>query len=373
MLPVRRGFHLLTFIIVATVMVQAAAELDVQVTAARCRHPRAVEAPDGTIYVYGALKSTDGGKYFWPVDESDPPFGSYLFAEKLTSLYWRKGLFLGFYWNVTCREAGRCVGRMWRSRDGLKTVEKKETVLIIPEAGSVAGDNFSEVRDQNSSAIFFHRGIRELPDGTLLACMIGSFEQDNMPTTDPRSKMETPFKMRSFLVSSDDQGDTWRYLSTVAAPRAGVEDDTEGFNEWALLPLDDGRMLAVMRTGHYSPMVASWSDDGGKTWSPPADMGLGPGVDPYLLRLEDGRLALAYGQLVQRGGEKKADWSHEDQRRKCQLAINADGTGKGWLATTVADYAPRMAYPTIFEVEPNVILYQSGECLELWRVELQPR
>ena len=373
MLPVRRGIQSLVFIIVATAMVQAAAELDVQVTAARCRHPRAVEAPDGTIYVYGALKSTDGGKHFWPVDESDPPFGSYLFAEKLTSLHWRKGLFLGFYWNVTCREAGRCVGRMWRSRDGLKTVEKKETVLIIPEAGSVAVDDFSEVRDQNSSAIFFHRGIRELPDGTLLACMIGSFEQDNMPTTDPRSKMETPFKMRSFLVSSDDQGDTWRYLSTVAAPRAGMEDDTEGFNEWALLPLDDGRMLAVMRTGHYSPMVASWSGDGGRTWSPPADMGLGPGVDPYLLRLEDGRLALAYGQLVQRNGEKMADWSHEDQRRKCQLAINADGTGKGWLATTVADYAPRMAYPTIFEVEPNVVLYQSGECLELWRVKLQPR
>ena len=88
--------------------------------------------------------------------------------------------------------------RFGRFRDGLKTVEKKETVIIIPEAGSVAVDDFSEVRDQNGSAIFFHRGIRELPDGTLLACMIGSFEQDNMPTTDPRSKMETPFKMRCF-------------------------------------------------------------------------------------------------------------------------------------------------------------------------------
>ena len=372
MMHVHRGFPLLVFITMASVMTHAAAELDVQVTAARCRHPRAVEAPDGTIYVYGALKSNDGGKYFWPVDESDPPFGSYLFAEKLTSLYWRKGLFVGFYWNVTCREAGRCVGRMWRSRDGFKTVEKKETILIIPEAGSVPNDNFSEVQDQNSSTIFFHRGIREMLDGTLLACMIGSFEEDNLPTTDPRSKMETPFKMMSFLVSSDDHGDTWRYYSTVAAPQAGVMVDSEGFNEWALLPLDDGRMLAVMRTGHYSPMVASWSDDR-RTWSPPAEMGLGPGVDPYLLRLKDGRLALAYGQLVQRSGEKKSDWSHEDQRRKCQLAINADGTGKGWLATTVADYSHRMAYPTIFEVEPNVILYQSGECLELWRVELQPR
>ena len=284
-----RGFPLLAFITMTTVMIQAAAELDVEVTAARCRHPRAVQAPDGTIYVYGALKSNDGGRYFWPVDESDPPFGSYLFAEKLTSLYWRKGLFLGFYWNVTCREPGRCVGRMWRSRDGMKTVERKETVLIIPEAGSVPVDNFSEVEDQNSSTIFFHRGIREMPDGTLLACMIGSFEQDNMPTTDPRSKMETTFKMRSFLISSDDRGDTWRYFSTVAAPRAGVVDDTEGFNEWALLPLDDGRMLAVMRTGHYSPLVASWSDDGGRTWSPRRH---GPGPRRGPLSAETGGWAI---------------------------------------------------------------------------------
>ena len=356
-----------------SVAAQAASELDVKITAARCRHPRAVQAPDGTLYVYGALKSNDGGKFFWPVEESDPAFGSFLHAEKLTSLLWRKGLFLGFYWNLTCSDAGRCVGRMWRSRDGMKTVEKKETVLIIPEAGSVPVDTFSEVKDQQSSIIFFHRGLREMPDGTLLACMIGSFEEDKAPTTDPRSKMETPMKMRSFLVRSGDQGDTWKYLSTVAAPRAGVVDDTEGFNEWALLPLDDGRMLAVMRTGHYTPMVASWSDDGGKTWTPPTDMGLGPGVDPYLLRLQDGRLAVAYGQLVQRSGGKQEHWTQEDQRRRCQLAINADGSGKGWVATTVADYSRRMAYPTIFEVEPNVILYQSGECLELWRVEVKPR
>ena len=102
-------------------------------------------------------------------------------------------------------------------------------------------------------------------------------------------------------------------------------------------------------------------------------MGLGPGVDPYLLRLQDGRLAVAYGQLVQRSGGKKEHWRQEDQRRRCQLAINADGSGKEWAATTIADYSRRMAYPTIFEVEPNVILYQSGECLELWRVEVKSR
>ncbi len=126
---------------------------------------------------------------------------------------------------------------MWRSRDGMKTVEKKETVLIIPEAGSVPVDTFSEVKDQQSSTLFFHRGIQEMPDETLLACMIGSFEEDKSPTTDPRSKMETPMKMRSFLMRSSDQGDTWRYLSTVAAPKAKAVDDTEGIQRVGPTPL----------------------------------------------------------------------------------------------------------------------------------------
>ena len=50
-----------------------------------------------------------------------------------------------------------------------------------------------------------------------------------MPTTESsKQPMETPFKMRSFLVSSDDlretPGDTCPPLH---APSAGMEDDTE--------------------------------------------------------------------------------------------------------------------------------------------------
>ncbi len=97
MIPPRRRFRFLAFLAMTSIMAQAASQLEVKVTAARCRHPRAVQAPDGTLYVYGALKSNDGGKFFWPVEESDPAFGAYLHAEKLTSLFWRKGLFLGFY------------------------------------------------------------------------------------------------------------------------------------------------------------------------------------------------------------------------------------------------------------------------------------
>ena len=90
-MSIRRRFHLLASLALTCVMAQGAAELEVKVTAARCRHPRAVQAPGGTIYVYGALKSNDGGKSFWPVEESDPAFGSFLHAEKLTSLTGEKG------------------------------------------------------------------------------------------------------------------------------------------------------------------------------------------------------------------------------------------------------------------------------------------
>ena len=345
-----------------------------RIQAVRCRHPRAVQSPNGTIYVLGSSKSVDWGRSFVPVDNSDPDFSAELHAERMTSILWRKGLFLGFYWNVFCEQNGSCIGKMWRSRDGLKSIEKTQTKIILPEAGNVPRDDFSEVRDQGSSSIYFHRGLTEMPDGSLLACMIGSFEEDtSFATNDPRSRMETPFKMRAFLIKSIDQGSTWKYVSTVAAPSADPQDTSEGFNEWALLPLKNGRLLAVMRTGHYTPMMAAWSIDAGKTWSEPANMDLGPGVDPYLLKMQDGRLALAYGQLVQRTGIKKADWRDEDQRRRCQLAINSDGSGESWVATTVADYDYRMAYPTIFEPEPNVILYQSGECMELWRVQVKPQ
>jgi hypothetical protein len=215
-----------------------------------------------------------------------------------------------------------------------------------------------------------------MPDGALLAAMYGNFEQDTITPTNPRSKSETKYKLRAFVLRSIDDGRTWRYLATVAAPQAGVVDDTEGFNEWSMVRLDDGRLLGIIRTGHYTPMVACWSSDGGKTWtSPRTPQGLGPGADPCLLKLRDGRLALAYGEIVQPSEPKELYWkeyaARGDHRRKCCLAINADGKGEEWIVSTVADYAPRSAYPTIFEVEPNVLVYQAD--LGVWRIELAGR
>jgi hypothetical protein len=164
-------------------------------------------------------------------------------------------------------------------------------------------------------------------------------------------------------------------LSSVAVPRPDVPDDSEGYNEWSIIRLDDGRLFGVMRTGHYTSLVASWSSDEGKTWTAPvAPKGLDPGgCDPYLLKLSDGRVALGYGQIVPPTEPHELYWKEYDKRadhrRRCRLAINEDGTGRSWVAITVADYARRWAYPTIHEPEPGVILYQTDD--EVWRAVLK--
>jgi hypothetical protein len=257
---------------------------------------------------------------------------------------------------------------MWYSEDNLKIIREGDTHVLIPEAGKVDSGGPGEW-----AGLFFHRSMLEMPDGSLLAAMYGNFEQDTIAPTNPRSKSETKYKLRAFVVRSVDNGKTWRYLATIVAPRPGVVDDTEGFNEWSMVRLEDGRLLAVIRTGHYTSMVTSWSSDGGGTWSPASiPRGLGPGADPCLLKLKDGRLALAYGEIVQPSGPKEQYWkdyaTQGDHRRRCRLAISPDGMGQNWIASTVAGYASRSAYPTIFEVEPNVLVYQAD--LEIWRVEL---
>jgi hypothetical protein len=206
--------------------------------------------------------------------------------------------------------------------------------------------------------------------------MYGNFEEDMTPPTNPHSKRETKYKLRAFVVRSTDQGGTWRYLATVAAPDPALVDDSEGFNEWSLVRLADGRLLGVIRTGHFTPVVASWSDDDGSSWTPPqTPPGLGPGgCDPCLRRLQDGRLALAFGEMVQPPADRERYWREyttgAEPRRRCRLALSADGTGRAWQTLDVSDYDERSAYPTIFEVAPNVLLYQSD--LQLWRVELPP-
>jgi hypothetical protein len=120
----------------------------------------------------------------------------------------------------------------------------------------------------------------QLPDGAVLMGVIGyGLNHDAHDTT-------------SVMLRSDDQGKTWKYLSTIADDPGGK---LGGFLEPGIVRTKTGRIVAGLR--NHGPDHAIWttySDDDGKTWSPvkQTDM-IGHPAD--LIQLSDGRLMASYG------------------------------------------------------------------------------
>ncbi len=96
----------------------------------------------------------------------------------------------------------------------------------------------------------------------------------------------------SDLFCSEDNGLTWRYLSTVA--RDIYKEVTLAYP--TLLALPDGRILCTL--GALSPNGVRWnsvtfSDDGGLTWSEPKRITRW-GTSAYPVLLKDGRIVVVY-------------------------------------------------------------------------------
>ncbi len=256
---------------------------------------------------------------------------------------------------------------MWYSENAFESpVRVGKAIFHIP-AGKVKRTMVG------MDGLHVHRGIVELDDGSLLACCFGNFEID---TIKPPPGADIGIQARCFLVKSVDGGKNWHYVSSIAVPNPRLVKTQEGYDESNLVVLDDGRYLVVMRTGQWTPLVASYSADEGKTWSAPDQLpGLRNGVDPCVIKLRDGRLALAYGRdtgggYYALGSEPLARRSERGGRTR-ELAISEDGKGESWEVIGVATAKGGNAYPTIFEVEPNVIFYQSSS--DCWRITLKPR
>ena len=330
---------------------------------------------DGTIYLAGRNRSTDGGKTVvrhniagldktsilqFLGDPVEPgPEGSVLS---------RSGLFLALDGRMSFDPPGVYQVRTWRSTDNLKTVEKGQAVVKVPQGPR---------RDREPSewfGLFIARNIVEMPDGTLLATAQGNFEEDNIvPSTGP-GKSETQYLGRSFVISSKDEGRTWEYLSTVAAPHADDPVD-EGFGEPTLALLDNGQLLCIMRTGHHRPLYACWSSDEGKSWTEPVYTGLERGCWPCLVKLSDGRLALSYGmrfppgwsRITPEGDHGRWVWPGAGL---VKLAISSDGTGHDWVETTIGSGLGSVC-TTMFETEPNVLFCQVDGWY--WRIMLRSK
>jgi len=117
-------------------------------------------------------------------------------------------------------------------------------------------------------------GVIELPDGTLLLALHGQGEADRAT--------------RAYVMRSGDGGRTWGRPSTVAH-------DPDGeifFSEPAMVRLDGGRLLTMIRTEDY--MYQAHSDDDGWTWQGVQRTPIW-GYPAHLMQLRSGRVLCAYG------------------------------------------------------------------------------
>jgi hypothetical protein len=155
---------------------------------------------------------------------------------------------------------------------------------------------------------------------------------------------------------SEDAGQNWRYLSTIAGPDA-VPGAKEGPDEASMIRLADGDLMVVMRVGSGRDQLLgrAYSSDGGKTWSK-VDRLPAFSVEPSLRRLENGVLALSTG------------------RPGIYLWLSADPRGTAWQSIDVVAYhntvmeTPHHIQPRIPEVSAPDAPDQTTAYTEIVRV-----
>ncbi len=102
-----------------------------------------------------------------------------------------------------------------------------------------------------------------------------------------------PIKTRQYLLRSEDQGKTWTVLPG-ARPNGWFATGFDRMDEGRPLNLGDGRVLFMSRTpaGH---LFTAWSQDDGRSWTPPAPSPLvHPDAPPMLFPLSDGKTLVAF-------------------------------------------------------------------------------
>jgi predicted neuraminidase len=128
-----------------------------------------------------------------------------------------------------------------------------------------------------------------------------------------------------FLVSAD--GEAWSRRSILATPPPH-----QAIQPSAVM-LDGGRLLVVLRNTGQGWLWVSASDDGGRSWSAPADSGFpNPAAPAALLRLSNGHLALVFDDS-------------RTARRPLSITISADDGVTWYSARVLVDGLGQYAYP----------------------------
>jgi hypothetical protein len=164
-----------------------------------------------------------------------------------------------------------------------------------------------------------------LTDGRLLFCIQGTREING-------------HGWEAAVTTSADGGQTFSRPVIIATS------PTIDFNDTALTRLDDGRILAVIRTEQPPyPAYQTYSADDGATWSDPAPAGFLGGT-PCLYRLRDGGLVCFYRD-------------REPGRPGVSCVVTADGgTTWRWIGQIYRSTDWFCGYPTVAPLSADTFL-----------------
>lgn len=199
-------------------------------------------------------------------------------------------------------------------------------------------------------------------EGRLLTTMYLRFRGDDLYST--------------VAFTSEDEGRTWRYLSTVAGPEATPahpaagpgtvpQSPAHGPCEPSMTQLETGELMCVMRVGSGPDwhLARAYSGDGGRSWSA-ADLLPAFSVEPSLRRLSNGTLVISSG----RPGIYL--WLSTDPRGESWQQIDLVSHHNAWAPGPEYQITPERsgnqqqrhasdqttAYTELVEVEPNRLL-----------------
>ncbi len=182
--------------------------------------------------------------------------------------------------------------------------------------GTILRDSAQGGLDVEPAEVTFHGFLRDLADyhkgevalftnGNLLPTRDGGL----LSTVYATFAGETKYDLLTMV--SYDRGFFWQFRSVAAVGRE-IPDAPEGADESSLLRLADGRILCVFRVGSRHEFHRVLSEDEGNTWTRPEAVRGAWSVEPRMVRLENGLIALTGG------------------REGLFLFVCADGEGKTW-------------------------------------------
>ena len=189
-----------------------------------------------------------------------------------------------------------------RSTDGGKTWSEGRRK---PETRRPPGD-----KNVVSTAVSPYGKIVQLKDGTALMAVY--YEATLTDGTQ---------QFQSWVFRSTDQGLTWDYPSLI---------QLDG-NETSLAVLQDGTVLAAVRTSRAGYLRVTRSTDGGRTWAPSVQVTKDAEHPADLIQLQDGRVLMSFGQRnAPRGvhtwlsNDAGLTWKPENRQTLASDAPNVD-------------------------------------------------